>query len=74
MSPFLSKTQKQVNKRLTLDDMTNRGWQFSNQSTCEACGESVEWWSTPEGTKAKLVPMQRGSDPQMYHNSVCTGR
>jgi hypothetical protein len=61
-------------KRMTFDDLTSRGWSFSNQAMCEACGEDVEWWKNPGGMSCKLVPMNRGSDPVLYHNPQCSDR
>ena len=56
----------------TLNDMIPAGYQFDNHSTCRSCGNDIEWWITPRGSKIPMNPMNSGLDSATTHFSTCT--
>jgi hypothetical protein len=44
----------------------------SKHAECRGCGDSIEWWITPNQKKIPMNPMSRGDDPAVAHWASCT--
>jgi hypothetical protein len=55
------------------DELKARGWKFQNDSTCNKCGDSIEWWDSPNGKPLPFNPMEKGLSPAIKHFETCTG-
>lgn len=71
--PTRTKKKGPTEKKLTLDEIKARGWTFSNQGTCNRCGDAIEWWKTAQNNSAPLNPMNRGTDEVVFHTKTCGG-
>ena len=56
----------------TLDELKSAGYMFDNHAECRGCGESIEWWKTPNGKSIPMNPMDRGVSPAVAHWSTCS--
>ena len=56
----------------TSDELKAAGYVFENDATCKACGEPIEWYTTPHGRKIPMDPMSKGTDPAITHFSTCS--
>jgi hypothetical protein len=56
----------------TLDEMKSRGYKFKDHAECKGCGDSIEWWETPNGKNIPMNPMERGSSEAVAHWATCT--
>jgi hypothetical protein len=57
---------------MTLDDLKRNGFNFEKHSTCNDCGEAIEWWTDPDRKWKAYNPMNRGSDQVRIHRITCT--
>jgi hypothetical protein len=57
----------------TADELKARGYKFLDDATCNRCGDSIEWWETPNDKKMPFDPMKKGSDKAIKHFDTCTG-
>ena len=56
----------------TLDALKSSGYVFSNHATCRGCGDDIEWWTSPKGSKIPMNPMERGSSEAVAHFATCS--
>jgi hypothetical protein len=54
-----------------LDALKAAGYVFQNHAVCRGCGQDVEWYLTPRGSKIPMDPMNRGTSPAISHFSTC---
>jgi hypothetical protein len=45
----------------TSDELKKAGYEYDNDSRCRSCGEPIEWWITPSGSKMPMVVKKAGS-------------
>lgn len=53
-------------------EMKNAGYVFDNDATCRGCGDDIEWWITPRGSKLPMNPMDSGSTSAISHFTTCS--
>jgi hypothetical protein len=53
-------------------EMKNSGYVFDNDATCRGCGDDIEWWITPKGSKIPMNPMDSASTPAISHFTTCS--
>ena len=56
----------------TLDELKAQNYRFDNDANCRGCGDSIEWWITPNGKKLPMNSMDKGSDVGIAHWATCT--
>lgn len=54
------------------DAMKAAGYVFDNDAECRGCGDSIEWWITPNGKKMPMNPMPTGPTPAISHFTTCS--
>lgn len=57
----------------TSDELKSAGYKFLDFAECKKCGDSIEWYETPNGKKIPINPMERGSSEVVVHFDTCTG-
>jgi hypothetical protein len=55
-----------------IEELRAADYKFDNHATCRGCGEEIEWWITPKGSKMPMNPMPSASTPAVTHFSTCT--
>jgi hypothetical protein len=55
-------------------EMKSKGYVFENDGTCRDCGEDIEWWTTPGGSKIPMNPMPTSSTAAVAHFNTCSDR
>lgn len=55
----------------TMDEMNAAGYKFDNHATCRGCGDDIEWWLSPKGSKVPMNPMDKGTSPAVSHFATC---
>lgn len=55
----------------TLAELKEKGYRFENDAECKGCGESIEWWTSPNGKKIPMNPMERSEDEAIAHWTSC---
>lgn len=56
------------------DELKAAGYIFSNDATCRACGDEIEWWETPAGKPMPFNPMTQGSSLAIAHFKTCSDK
>jgi len=56
------------------DQMRMESYRFADHACCDACGEPVEWWISPQGRNILMNPMPTTETRDRLHAAVCGKR
>jgi hypothetical protein len=55
----------------TLAELEQAGYKRGVRATCSGCLQPIEWWSTPNGARMPMDPMDGPEAKATSHFAVC---
>jgi len=62
----------------TSNEMRAAGYEYDNDSNCRGCGQFIEWWISPKGTKMPISvlrsphPLKSNEETRQPHFIDCS--